>query len=256
MTDITIAIDKLDKAGWEKVQEELIGKGLDQTQTATIRTYLDTGGSNDEKLHSLRKLFPSSEAAKKAIADLENIFSLLDEQGAKIDLDLTLARGLNYYTGCIFEASAPSQVKIGSIGGGGRYDDLTGLFGVPDVPGVGISFGVDRIYDVLEELNLFPAEVHQGTLALFFNLGEKESRKAFSLMQALRKAGIPAELFHESSKFDRQFKYAEKKKIPFIIIIGETEMADGTCTIKNLGTGEQKTLAAGELMSYPFKHHL
>ena len=256
MTDITVAIDKLDKAGWEKVQEELTGKGLNKTQTATIRTYLDTGGSNDEKLHSLRKLFPSSEAARKAIDDLENIFSLLEENGAAIELDLTLARGLNYYTGCIFEASAPSQVKIGSIGGGGRYDDLTGLFGVPDVPGVGISFGVDRIYDVLEELNLFPAEVHQGTLALFFNLGEKESRRAFGLMQVLRKSGIAAELFHESSKFDKQFKYAEKKKIPFIIIIGEKEMTDGTCTIKNLGTGEQKTVAIGELISYPFKQPL
>ena len=253
MTEISISIDKLDKIGWEKVEQELVQKGFSSEQSGTVRKYLDLQGSRSEKLAGLKKLFPNSEAATRALADLEYIFDLLSENKVEIELDLTLARGLNYYTGCIFEASAPESVKIGSIGGGGRYDDLTGLFGVPNVPGVGISFGVDRIYDVLEELKLFPGTVQQSTSVLFFNLGEAESRKAFGLMQQLRGKGIAAELFHETTKFDKQFKYAERKNIPYIVIIGEKELADQTCTIKKLESGEQQTIPVTDIFAFHFK---
>jgi histidyl-tRNA synthetase len=158
---------------------------------------------------------------------------------------------LNYYTGIIFEVKA-RDVQMGSIGGGGRYDDLTGLFGVPGIPGVGISFGIDRIYDVMEELQLFPEEVHSGTQVLFFNLGEAESKKAFSLMQQLRNKGISCELYHQQAKFDRQFKYAEKKHIAYAVMIGSRELESNTCVVKKLGTGEQSTVALSELAGYSF----
>ncbi|RYY92576.1 MAG: hypothetical protein EOO11_21100, partial [Chitinophagaceae bacterium] len=169
------------------------------------------------------------------------------EMQPNIIIDFTLARGLNYYTGIIFEVKAPATVKIGSIGGGGRYDDLTGLFGVPDMPGVGISFGVDRIYDVLEELQLFPKAVSQATTALFFNLGETESRTAYTLLQGLRSEGISGELYHEASKMDKQFKYAEKKGIPYIVIIGSRELEQQTAVVKELATGKQESVPFGEL---------
>jgi histidyl-tRNA synthetase len=252
LTEITVAIDKIDKAGWEKVKQELQDRGLDEKATQTIRAYLDISGSRNEKLGKLKSLFPGSPDAQKAIADLEYVFELLEPNQVYPELDCSLARGLNYYTGCIFEATAPPEVKIGSIGGGGRYDDLTGLFGVPNIPGVGISFGVDRIYDVLEEMNLFPSQVHKGTVVLFFNLGEAESRKALSLMPVLRKRGIGCELYHETQKFDRQFRYAERKNIPYVIILGERELAQGNCTIKKLSTGEQEVVPVGDLHSYHF----
>jgi histidyl-tRNA synthetase len=169
-----------------------------------------------------------------------------------INIDSTLARGLNYYTGTIIEIKAPSPVQIGSIGGGGRYDDLTSLFGVPNIPGVGISFGVDRIYDVMEELNLFPANVHIGTQVLFFNLGEKESEAAFKLMQELRNKGIRCELYHEQAKFGKQFKYAEKKNIPYVIIIGSKELEEKNCVVKNLNSGEQQNISTDQLQSFQF----
>ena len=169
-----------------------------------------------------------------------------------LHIDSTLARGLNYYTGTIIEVKAPSKVKIGSIGGGGRYDDLTGTFGVPNVPGVGISFGVDRIYDVMEELKLFPPAVQTGTQVLFFNLGEAESKQTFGLMQALRSKGIRSEMYHEPAKFDKQFKYAEKKNIGYAVIIGSKELADNTCTIKNLRTSTQETISQQSLAGYSF----
>ncbi len=252
MTDITVAIDKLDKIGWEKVSDELTGRGLNTTQVSLIKKYLDTAGSNEEKLLSLSSLFEKNDQAAKAVNDLGFIFKSLKDQGREAILDLTLARGLNYYTGCIFEASPPPTVKMGSIGGGGRYDDLTGLFGVPGIPGVGISFGVDRIYDVMEELNLFPPQLQQAGKVLFFNLGEAESKKAFSLLQQLRQAGISGEIYHEPAKFDRQFRYAEKKSIPYIIIIGEKELAENTCTIKKLETGEQQNIPADQLLKFKF----
>lgn len=252
MTDITVAIDKLDKIGLEKVKEELSKKELSADQISIVEKYLNITGSAEEVMAGLKSLVGSNESGKKGIEEIEYLLANLKHQTINIIPDPTLARGLNYYTGIIFEAKAPAEVKIGSIGGGGRYDDLTGLFGVPDIPGVGISFGVDRIYDVMEELNLFPADVHIGTQVLFFNLGEAESKAAFSLMQQLRHKAIRSELYHEQSKFDKQFKYAEKKNIPFIVIIGDKELKDGNCTIKNLATSQQETITAEELLNYTF----
>lgn len=252
MTDITVAIDKLDKIGLEKVKEELSKKELSADQISIVEKYLNITGSAEEVLAGLKSLVGGNESGKKGIEEIEYLLANLKHQAINIIPDPTLARGLNYYTGIIFEAKAPAEVKIGSIGGGGRYDDLTGLFGVPDIPGVGISFGVDRIYDVMEELNLFPADVHIGTQVLFFNLGEAESKAAFSLMQQLRHKAVRSELYHEQSKFDKQFKYAEKKNIPFIVIIGDKELKDGNCTIKNLATSQQETITAEELLNYTF----
>lgn len=246
MTDITVAIDKLDKIGVEKVKEELLTRGLDEHQVAIIVQYLDISGSNTEKLNKLKELVGSLPAGARGIEELEFVIShfsslVLADMAAPSPLlvDFTLARGLNYYTGIIFEVKALG-VQMGSIGGGGRYDDLTGLFGVPNIPGVGISFGVDRIYDVLEELKLFPQEVQTGTQVLFFNLGEAESESAFILMQTLRNSGIRCELYHEQAKFDKQFKYADKKNIPFAVIIGSKELEAKTCVVKHLGKGEQQ----------------
>ena len=194
----------------------------------------------------------STESGQKGIEELKQIFDNYHLSSVNYYLDPTLARGLNYYTGIIFEAKAPAEVKIGSIGGGGRYDDLTGLFGVPNIPGVGISFGVDRIYDVMEELNLFPADVHTGTQVLFFNLGENESNAAFNLMHQLRNRNIRCELYHEAVKFDKQFKYAEKKNIPYAVIIGSKELEEKTCIIKNLLQNSQQTISQQELLNYNF----
>ncbi|MES1215949.1 MAG: histidine--tRNA ligase, partial [Bacteroidota bacterium] len=253
MNDIAIAIDKLDKIGLEKVKEELRAKEFTKDQLTTIETYLNISGSNEKKINSLNILIGSTDAGRKGIEEISNIVnSELLPHNSQLIIDPTLARGLNYYTGIIFETKAPAEVKMGSIGGGGRYDDLTGLFGVPNIPGVGISFGVDRIYDVMEELNLFPADVYVSTQVLFFNLGENESKKSFELMQQLRNKGIRSELFHEQSKFDKQFKYAEKKNIPYVIIIGDKELKENSCTIKALATGEQQTITQQELLTYAF----
>ena len=246
MMDITIAIDKLDKIGMEKVKEELSQRGLNNDQISIIENYLSITGSNEDKLQQIKKLLSESEIGKKGISEIEFVLqSTGSNQQSIINLviDFTLARGLNYYTGIIFEAKAPAEVKIGSIGGGGRYDDLTGLFGVPNTPGVGISFGVDRIYDVMEELKLFPETVEQGTKVLFFNLGEEESKVAYQLLQSLRQKGIASEIFHEAVKMDKQFKYAEKKNIPFVVIIGSRELETKSCVLKNITTGEQKSVA-------------
>ena len=250
---ITTAIDKLDKIGLEKVKEELEAKGLNNQQISKIETYLLIAGSNEEKMIQLKTLLGENEMGKVGISEIEHVLnnsSRLSPNSSLI-IDLTLARGLNYYTGIIFEVKAIGA-QMGSIGGGGRYDDLTSLFGVPNVPGVGISFGVDRIYDVLEELQLFPEEVQKNTKLLFFNLGELESKKAYTLMQELRSCGIASELFHENTKLDKQFKYAEKKNIPFVIIIGAKELAEGTCNIKNIQSGEQKTILQTDLFKELF----
>jgi histidyl-tRNA synthetase len=252
MNDIAIAIDKLDKIGLEKVKDELKQKGLNEKQLWIVEKYLSINGSNSEKIKSVHELIGSTESGKKGIEELKQIFGNDSLSSVNYQLDLTLARGLNYYTGIIFEAKAPAEVKIGSIGGGGRYDDLTGLFGVPNIPGVGISFGVDRIYDVMEELNLFPADVHIGTQVLFFNLGENESKAAFNLMQQLRSKNIRCELYHENVKFDKQFKYAEKKNITYVVIIGSKEMEEKTCTIKNLLQNSQQTIPQQDLLNYNF----
>ncbi|HLL44809.1 MAG TPA: histidine--tRNA ligase [Segetibacter sp.] len=252
LTDITIAIDKLDKIGMGKVKEELSLRGMNEEQIGIIENYLLINGNNEEKLAALKKLVAHIETGKKGIEEIEFILNFLPSSIIQqLSADFTLARGLNYYTGIIFEIKA-SGVQIGSIGGGGRYDDLTGLFGVPNVPGVGISFGVDRIYDVMEELKLFPEEVETGTKVLFFNLGETESKAAFSLMQQLRDKGIASEIFHENAKFDKQFKYADKKGIPYAVIMGSKELQEGNCIVKDLRKGEQKTLLQSELINQPF----
>jgi histidyl-tRNA synthetase len=254
MLDITIAIDKLDKIGIDKVKEELTQRGLDNEQIGIIENYLNISGNNEEKLSQITQLLHTSETGKKGIEEIQFVLSTINYQLSSVNLtiDFTLARGLNYYTGIIFEAKAPAEVKIGSIGGGGRYDDLTGLFGVPNVPGAGISFGVDRIYDVLEELKLFPETVEQGTKALFFNLGEAESRTAYQLVQQLRAKGVAAEIYHEQAKFDKQFKYAEKKNIPFAVIIGSKELEQKECIVKDLRTGEQKATSFENLPAFLF----
>ncbi|MEP7257220.1 MAG: histidine--tRNA ligase [Flavitalea sp.] len=245
---ITIAIDKMDKIGIDKVKEELHQKGLNPEQIDTIAAYLSIAGSNKEKLQQAAELLGDS--AGEGLSELNTLLDKLTliQPDAAIHIDFTLARGLNYYTGCIFEAKAPATVKIGSIGGGGRYDDLTGLFDVPGIPGVGISFGVDRMCDVLEELKLFPGNIQVSTQALFFNLGEEESAAAYLCMQRLRSQGLSAEMFHEQQKFDKQFKYAEKKNIPFAVIIGSEELSTKTCKIKDLRNGNQQSLSWEQLL--------
>lgn len=249
MMDITIAIDKLDKIGMSKVKEELQQRGLNEAQVTIIESFLNISGSNEEKLFQLKNLFAGNETGLNGVSELEYINEKLIITNSKLIIDPTLARGLNYYTGTIFEVKAIG-VQIGSIGGGGRYDDLTGLFGVPNVPGVGISFGVDRIYDVLTELDAFPAEVAGHTQILFFNLGEAEAAKSFELTMQLRAAGIGCELFHENTKFDKQFKYAERKNIPYVAIIGARELEQEVANIKNLSTGEQRQVPFAQLTAF------
>lgn len=257
MMDITMAIDKLDKIGMEKVKEELLQRGISEEQVNVIKQYLLIDGDNFTKLQTISALLGNIEEGKQGIDELNyvvtNIQKLQGENSINLSIDFTLARGLNYYTGIIFEAKAPSSVKMGSIGGGGRYDDLTGLFGVPNIAGVGISFGVDRIYDVLEELNLFPESIVTSSQVLFFNLGEAESFAANQLAHQLRNNGISCELYHESSKFDKQFKYAEKKNIPFIAILGSKELEEKTIMVKELATGKQESIKWEELNSFLHK---
>jgi histidyl-tRNA synthetase len=253
LIDLTIAIDKLDKIGWEKVQVELSSKGFTPAQQEIIQTYLNIEGSNEEKLKKLAALLGDNAAGQTGIAELNYVLNYHNNTGMAKHLvaDFTLARGLNYYTGLIFEVKA-KDAQMGSIGGGGRYNDLTSLFGVPNIPGVGISFGVDRIYDVMEEKNLFPASVEQATQVLFFNLGENEALQSYQLMLALRNKKIACEIYPEKSKFDKQFKYAEKKNIPTIVIIGSDELAAKKCTVKNLNSGQQDTITFEALMDYQF----
>ena len=251
LIDLTIAIDKLDKIGWEKVQEELSVKGFNEVQQKTIHTYLTINGTNQEKLTKLAQLLAGNESANKGIEEINFVLNFHQATGMSqfVEADFTLARGLNYYTGIIFEVKA-NDAQMGSIGGGGRYDDLTGLFGVNNVPGVGISFGVDRIFDVLEEKQLFPSTIEAGTQVLFFNLGEQEAAAAYIQMMQLRNKKIACEIYPEKSKFDKQFKYAEKKNIPQIVIIGSEELAASQCTVKNLATGQQNTISFEALKNY------
>ncbi|HYC39533.1 MAG TPA: histidine--tRNA ligase [Chitinophagaceae bacterium] len=253
MNTIAAAIDKLEKQGPEKVKAELQQKGLNREQLRLVDDYLGISGSNDEKLTALKDLFSESDAGNRGVDELDYVLrsialaSVGNPTATGPVVDPTLARGLDYYTGIIFEAKPPPTVQLGSIGGGGRYDDLTGLFGVPGIPGVGISFGVDRIYDAMEELKLFPESLHISTQVLFFNLGEAESRAAFGLMQELRSADIRCELFHENAKFEKQFRYAEKKNIPYVVIIGEKELSAGEAQVKDLRNGTQVGVGFDEL---------
>ena len=248
LTGITVAIDKLDKIGLEKVKEALKELTLTEPQVQLIENYLNIDGSNDEKLESIARLFPESAEAREGLTEIKTLLQLTT--GLPIILDLTLARGLNYYTGIIFEVKAPETVKMGSIGGGGRYDNLTGLFGVQGIPGVGISFGVDRIYDVMEALQLFPDHLQTATTALFLHMGNEESRFVFPWVQVLRHQQIACELYPETAKMDKQLKYADKKRIPFAVIMGSREMANETCIVKNLQTGDQVNIPLNELTTY------
>jgi histidyl-tRNA synthetase len=253
LIDLTIAIDKLDKIGWEKVQEELKNKGFSAAQQKIVQQYLNITGSNTEKIAAIKKLLGDNESVQKGIEELNYVLQYHEasEMSKQLVADFTLARGLNYYTGLIFEVKALDS-DMGSIGGGGRYNDLTSLFGVPHIPGVGISFGVDRIYDVMEEKKLFPPSIEQSTQVLFFNLGEEEAQSAYQQMTLLRNKKIACEIYPEKSKFDKQFKYAEKKGIPNVIIIGTEELAKKECTIKNIITGIQSTIPFTDLANYKF----
>jgi histidyl-tRNA synthetase len=241
MMDITIAIDKLDKIGIEKVKDELTAKGLTMEQIAAVESYISIAGTNEEKINQLEELFNTIAIGMEGIAELKVLLENCSKskQHPNLVIDPSLARGLNYYTGTIFEVKA-NGVQMGSIGGGGRYDDLTGLFGVKGIAGVGISFGVDRTYDVMEELNVFPENIQRGTTVLLFHTGETQQQALLSLAEELRNEGIPCELFHEQVKFDKQFKYAEKKAIPFVIILGSDEVQKGTIVVKNLASGKQE----------------
>lgn len=248
MQDIAIAVDKLDKIGLERVKEELLLKGMKGDQVKLIENYLSISGSNEEKLTQIKSLVGETEAGRDGIKELEFLYQ--NTKNTNLKIDFTLARGLNYYTGIIFEAKAPESVKMGSIGGGGRYDDLTGLFGVPGIPGVGISFGVDRIYDVIEELSLFPDDIQTGTKVIFFNMGETESLFSFAIMQQLRSKGVSCELYHEFAKINKQFNYAEKKKILYAVIIGNKEIEQNYCLVKDLTTGLQEVVVFDRLPDY------
>jgi histidyl-tRNA synthetase len=248
LTGITVAIDKLDKIGLEKVKEALKELTLTEPQVQLIENYLNINGSNDEKLESIARLFPESAEAREGLTEIKTLLQLTI--GLPIILDLTLARGLNYYTGIIFEVKAPETVQMGSIGGGGRYDDLTGLFGVQGIPGVGISFGVDRIYDVMQELELFPDHLQTATTVLFLNMGTKESHFVFPWLQVLRNQQIASELYPDAGKMDKQLKYADKKRIPFAVIVGSREMENETCIVKHLQTGHQVNIPLNELPTF------
>jgi histidyl-tRNA synthetase len=249
LVPITVAIDKLDKIGLEKVKTELTQKGLPTSAIEKVETYLNIRGEAAAVLDQLSNLLGHLPEGSEAIQAVQDWIGYLNGQSVNFTIDPTLARGLNYYTGMIFEAKAPETVSIGSIGGGGRYDDLTGLFGVPGVPGVGISFGVDRIYDVMEALNLFPTDITQPPRVLFFNTGESTSKVTFELLQALRKKGIAADMYPEPVKFDKQFKYAEKRGIPYVAILGEAEHLSGTIQLKQLQSGTQTSLTQEELLN-------
>lgn len=249
LIDITVAIDKIDKTGIEAVKEELRSKGLNEKAISTIEPILNLKGTTLEKLSAMRPILASSETGTLGLDELEKVFELIDNVGISqgVELDLSLARGLSYYTGAIFEVKA-KDTEMGSICGGGRYDDLTGIFGLPNMSGVGISFGADRIYDVLLTLNKFPSDAVEGTKVLFTNLGEEEVIYSLPLLKSLREAGIVAEIYTESAKLKKQFDYANKRSIPFMVIVGEEEMNKGCVNLKNLVSGEQETLSKDLLL--------
>ena len=249
IVDITVAIDKLDKIGLEAVNEELAEAGLPAEAIEKLQPIIQLSGTNEEKLQVMRTVLKDSETGLKGCDEVEFVLSTLNFQLStlnSIEFDLTLARGLNYYTGCIFEVKA-LDVEIGSITGGGRYDNLTGIFGMPGLSGVGISFGADRIYDVLNQLDLYPQEITTATQLLFVNFGEAEAAYALPAVVACRRAGIRTEIYPDAAKMKKQMAYANARAIPFVALAGETEMAAGTFTLKDMTTGEQTTVTTEEL---------
>lgn len=247
MTDITVAIDKLDKIQWDGVEKELKAKGLETQQIDFIQNYLSISGDNQERIAQLKEILKNSETAQKGLQELEDILSyhqVIDSNewnNSQVIVDFTLARGLNYYTGFIAEV-ATSAVKMGSIGGGGRYDDLTSLFGLKNLSGVGISFGVDRIYDVIEALDLFPKTIQSTSKILFLNLIPQAELTILNYIKALRKAGIAAEYYADKGKMDKQMKYANKRELPFVAFVGENELEKNEISLKNMATREQNSL--------------
>ena len=250
LIDFTVALDKLDKIGEDGVKKEMIEKGISETAIEKVQPLFHFTGTIEEKIQKLSVLLSTSVEGMKGVDELQFICNNLTKLGLResiLDLDVTLARGLNYYTGAIFEVAPPKSVAMGSIGGGGRYDDLTGIFGLKDMSGVGISFGLDRIYLVVEELNLFPETVTTATQALFINYGEKEAFYALQAIQKLRQDHIKVELYPDAIKVGKQFAYADKRQIQYAVIVGESEMLAGKFGLKNLQTGEQATLSFEDL---------
>lgn len=250
IVDITVAIDKIDKIGLENVNAELLEKGLSQDAVDALQPLLTLSGSNEEKLATLSTLLASSEVGMNGVEELRYVLSNSEAQQPKgvVELDVSLARGLNYYTGTIIEVKA-KDVVIGSITGGGRYDNLTGVFGMSGTSGVGISFGADRIYDVLNALDLYPKDTLASTKVLFINFGEKESAVSLNYVMQLRKAGIPAEIFPDATKIKKQMTYANNKNVEYVAMVGETEMSNGTIALKCMETGEQENLTINEVIS-------
>ena len=251
ITDITVAIDKLDKIGIEQVNNELLAKGIDQNAVDKLQPILFMQGSSREKLKQMAELIGDNETGAKGINEMQTLFDYLEAMHLDLnfELDLTLARGLNYYTGAILEVKA-TEAQMGSICGGGRYDDLTGIFGMPGVSGVGISFGADRIYDVMKELSLFPEKSESATAVLFVNFGSAEEKYCLPLLSDLRKAGINSEIYPEADKMKKQMKYADQKKITFVVLAGETEIKSGLLTVKNMLNGEQSDVKTEQLAAY------
>lgn len=253
LIDFTVALDKLDKIGEEGVKTEMKSKGISDEAIEKVQALFTFGGTLSERLNQLSELLKTSEEGMKGVEELRFICETVEKTGlqsSNIQLDVTLARGLNYYTGAIFEVAAPPEVKLGSIGGGGRYDDLTGIFGLKNVSGVGISFGLDRIYLVLEELNAFPESLDISCKALFLNLGETEVNYLFPMLQRLRKMGIKTELYPDATKIGKQFQYADKKRIPFAIVVGSSEAENKMFTLKDLQTGNQESVSEEQLIHF------
>ncbi len=251
LIDFTVALDKLDKIGIAAVKNEMLLKGIDAAAIALLEPVFTLQGDYEQKLATMKKLLQQSAIGLKGIEELAFIndhIKSLKLTTTNLDLDITLARGLNYYTGCIFEVAAPAGVNMGSIGGGGRYDDLTGIFGLKDMSGVGISFGLDRIYLVLEELQLFPDSVRAGVDVLFLNFGEKEAQAALSAVFRFRESGIKTELYPESAKMKKQMSYADRNEIPYVVLLGEDELKNNVLTLKTMKTGVQVTLQADALI--------
>ncbi|MDO6853614.1 histidine--tRNA ligase [Cellulophaga lytica] len=244
LIDFTVALDKLDKIGVEGVTKEMLEKGISEDAIQKATPLFSLAGTNTEQLKVLAELLKDSEEGKKGVEELTFIIKAVEKlglQSANLAIDVTLARGLNYYTGAIFEVAAPSGVKMGSIGGGGRYDDLTGIFGLKDVSGVGISFGLDRIYLVLEELNLFPEEINKSLEILCVNFGDNEAFAALELVTELRKNGVKADVYPSAVKMQKQMKYANKRNVPYVVLIGEQELLNGDFVVKNMEKGDQQT---------------
>ena len=250
IVDITVAIDKLDKIGLDNVNEELRNDGISEEAIAKLQPIISLSGTNDEKLNVIAEVLKDSEIGLKGVEETRFILDTLKSCGLnnEIELDLTLARGLNYYTGAIFEVKA-LDVQIGSITGGGRYDNLTGIFGMPGLSGVGISFGADRIYDVLNTLDLYPKDAVNATQLLFINFGDKETAYCMPAVSKARVAGIRTEMYPDSAKMKKQMSYANAKHIPFVALAGENEMNEGKFTLKNMETGQQKLVSADELIA-------